>query len=107
MDHVFLPKGYVRVSVVSTIDTIFITPFPGKLIMVIGGSAARNTRDWVDDIEIVSTDPGTTPVPDCLRELNPFPLGTIYYGAGALTAPGMYHRNPGLNEPLLYKDALI
>ena len=56
--------------------------------MVIGGSADRNTRDWVDDIEIASTDPNTTPVPHCLRNLKPFPRGTIYYGAGALTLPG-------------------
>ena len=68
------------------------------MIMVIGGSAARDTRAWVDDIEIVSGDPTTSPVPDCLRDLNPFPIGTIYYGAGALTVPGTQIRGKNLGR---------
>ena len=90
----------------SMISVLF---FAGKLIMVIGGSAARNTRDWVDDIEIVSTDPTTTPVPECLRGLNAFPLGTIYYGAGALTTSGtsiQCHKKKSTCEILLSKILL-
>ena len=59
----------------------------GQLIMVIGGKADRG--GWSDDIELISPDPNTTPVPSCLSDLNSFPLGHIHYGAGGLITSSM------------------
>ena len=55
----------------------------GQLIMVVGGD--RQT----DDIEVVSPDPNTTPVPSCLSTLNSFPYGYIDKGAGGLITSSM------------------
>ena len=41
----------------------------------------------VYDVELVSLDPILSPVPDCLTELNPFPM-TSYSSAGALDYSG-------------------
>ena len=49
--------------------------------MVIGGETGRYEMNWTDDIELVSLD--SSPVPECLSSLNPFPFGTIYGSAGA------------------------
>ena len=59
--------------------------------MVVGGytnSSVPNTWVRIDDIEVVSTDPNTMPVPSCLSELNPFPYGVILYSAGGTAVPG-------------------
>ena len=54
--------------------------------MVIGGS---NGAGRVDDIEMLSPDPTTVPVPSCLRDLNPFTSDKTPSGAaGGTTEPG-------------------
>ena len=54
--------------------------------MVIGGDTDDFGR--LDDIELVPLD--DTPVPECLSELNPFPLGSITNAAGAAISHGKY-----------------
>ena len=49
------------------------------LFMVIGGF----NGSYLDEVEIVSTDPVLRPVPDCLSQLNPLPALTGA-SAGAL-----------------------
>ena len=49
--------------------------------MAIGGFGGLGFA--LDDVELVSLDPISQPVPDCLTELNPLPEETDY-AAGAL-----------------------
>ena len=56
-------------------------PTPEKLVMIIGGDTGRYEMRWTDDIELVSLD--SSPIPECLSSLNPFPFGTIYGSVGA------------------------
>ena len=56
-----------------------------KLIMVLGGYTSSG---YTDDIEVISPNPTTAPVPSCLTELNPFPFSTIRNSAGGTTVPG-------------------
>ena len=58
--------------------------FAEMLVMVIGGW----TEDGLtNDIELVSLD--SSPVPECLSTLSPFPYGGITESAGAAIASGM------------------
>jgi len=72
----------------------------GIFVIVVGGS---NFDDgYLYDVELVSLDPITSPVPDCLTQLNPFPipsygsagandyLGTPYF-CGGYTGSGNYN----------------
>ena len=52
-------------------------------MMVIGGDDGRK----LDDVELVSLDPISQPVPECLTELNPLPV-TVYEAAGGLDYSG-------------------
>ena len=51
-----------------------LSPTPEKLVMIIGGDTGRYEMSWTDDIELVSLD--SSPIPECLSSLNPFPFGT-------------------------------
>ena len=51
--------------------------------MVIGGYNGSQ----LDDVELVSLDPISQPVPECLTELNPLPV-TVYEAAGGLDYSG-------------------
>jgi hypothetical protein len=51
-----------------------------QLILVVGGSESSL-------VEVVSLDPETNPVPNCLSDLNPFPT-TVYRAAGAVLGSG-------------------
>ena len=56
----------------------------GHFLMVIGGYDGRNA---IDDVELVSLDPTSQPLPDCLTKLKPFPVA-IDGVAGALDFSG-------------------
>ena len=56
-------------------------------LMVIGGYSY--SRGSLDDVELLSLDPTTYPVPDCLAQLNPLPV-PIRAAAGALDYNGYY-----------------
>ena len=56
-----------------------------KLVMIIGGYI-DGAESWTADIELVSLD--ENPVPECLKNLNPFPFGTIFGSAGAAMESG-------------------
>ncbi len=47
--------------------------------MVVGGSTSSGS---VDQVELVSLDPDNHPVPECLKNLGPFPVEE-YLAAGA------------------------
>ena len=68
-----------------------LSPTPEKLMMIIGGFTERDQVNhllgYTDDIELVSLD--SSPVPECLSSLNPFPFGTIHESAGAALVSGM------------------
>ena len=54
--------------------------------MVIGGYNGSQ----LDDVELVSLDPISQPVPECLTELNPLPV-TVCSAAGGLDYSGESH----------------
>ena len=45
----------------------------GYFFMVIGGYTSPTTT-FLDDVELVPIDPDLYPVPECLSQLNPFPV---------------------------------
>jgi len=47
----------------------------------------NNNNSYIENVEIVSLDPISSPVPDCLTELNQFPVYS-YGSAGALDYSG-------------------
>jgi hypothetical protein len=52
-----------------------------QYLLVVGGTQVS------DRVELISLDPASHPVPDCLRNLNPFPTN-VHGGAGAVLNSG-------------------
>ena len=54
----------------------------GYYIMTIGGTGPSGTG-YLDDVELTSLEPDSSPIPECLSDLNPFPI-ELALSAGAL-----------------------
>jgi hypothetical protein len=55
-----------------------------QVLLVVGGKAESGS---LSDVEVVSLEPETNPVPDCLAELKSFPT-TVSWGAGGVLGSG-------------------
>ena len=71
------------ISQKTTINHCLKVPFLGNFVIIVGG----NNGFVLDDVELISLDPVLTPVPDCLTQLNSFPIA-FYAAAGALDYSG-------------------
>ena len=72
---VFLPQAFKNISFLL-----------GYYIMTIGGTGSGGAG-YLDDVELTTLDPDSSPVPECLSNLSPLPI-KLANTAGALAYPG-------------------
>jgi hypothetical protein len=79
--HIYQPNSYQEEHITKTFFFFFLGT---QVLLVVGG---LNASGSLSDVEVVSLDPETNPVPPCLAELKSFPT-TVYWGAGGVLGSG-------------------